>query len=47
MTPSVELEKQRKVEIFNIVVPLLAQPPEIFAKPTKQILVVNDEDPED
>jgi hypothetical protein len=47
LSVSNELEKQRKLEVFNLVVPLLANPPEIFAKAVKQILNANDEQAED
>lgn len=47
LSVSSELEKQRKLEVFNLVVPLLANPPEIFAKAVKQILNANDEQAED
>ena len=47
LTPSIELDKQRKSELFNIIVPLLSQPPEIFLKAVEQILKINDEDIED
>ncbi len=41
------LEKQRKMELFNIMAPLLVQPPEAFAKPIEQLIKVNEEDPQD
>ena len=41
------LVKAMKMEIFNMLVPLLSQPPEIAAKPAAQILRVNEEDPDD
>ena len=47
LSPSVELEKQRKSEVFNIIAPLLQMPPEIYAKPVKQMLKINEEDLED
>ena len=47
LASSTELEKQRKMELFNIMVPLLGQPPELFAKPIKQLLKVNEENPQD
>jgi len=43
----VELEKQRKLELFNILIPILPGDPSLFAKPVKQILSINDEDLED
>ena len=47
LAPSEELEKQRKSEVFNQLVPLLGQPPELVLKPSKQLLKAHDEDPED
>jgi hypothetical protein len=47
LSPSFELEKQRKMELFNILVPLLGGDPAIFKKSVMQILKVNEEDPDD
>lgn len=47
LTPSLELEKQRKLQMFNVVVPLLQFPMELYAKAIKQIIKVNEEDVED
>jgi hypothetical protein len=47
LTSSSELEKQRKMEVFNIMAPLLGQPPQLYAKPIKQLLVINEEKPQD
>ena len=47
LVPSVEIEKQRKGELFNVVVPVLQGPPELFARPVQQILKINEEDLED
>lgn len=47
IAPSSELEKQRKMELFNIMVPLLGNDPSLFAKPVKQLITVNEEDPKD
>src|SRR3990167_4797674 len=44
LVPSVEIEKQRKGELFNVVVPVLQGPPELFAKPVSEILKINEED---
>lgn len=44
---SQELTKASKMELFNIIVPLLANPPELVAKALKQIMKVNEEDPQD
>ncbi len=46
ISSSVELEKQGKTELFSILVPLLIQPPELFAKPCQQIIRVREEDPQ-
>ena len=47
LAPSLELEKMRKMELFNIIVPLLGQPKELYSKAVNQIIKVNEEDPED
>jgi len=47
LSPSAELEKQRKMELFNILVPLFPQPPELMAKAARQVIKVNDEDEDD
>lgn len=47
LVSSEELEKQRTMETFNIMVPLLPQPPELFAKPVNQLLKKNEMKPED
>jgi hypothetical protein len=47
ISPSEELEKQSKLELFNLLAPLLTGPAELFAKPVKQILKIYDESPED
>lgn len=44
---SQELVKALKMEMFNMLVPLLQMPPELAAKPAEQILKVNEEDPKD
>lgn len=44
---SEELVKQNKMQLFNIIVPLLGAQPQVFAKPVKQIIKVNEEDPKD
>lgn len=41
------LAKAMKMEVFNMLVPLLQAPPEIAARPASQILKVNEEDPKD
>ena len=47
LASSTELEKQRKMELFNIMVPLLGMDPQLFAKPVKQLLKVNEEKAQD
>lgn len=47
LAPSLQFEQQRKIEIFNILGPILAQPPELYAKAATQLLKVNEEDPKD
>lgn len=44
---SQELVKALKMEMFNMLVPLLQFPPELAARPAQQILKVNEEDPKD
>lgn len=44
---SQELVKASKMELANMIMPLLTNPPELFAKPVNQILMVNEEDPGD
>jgi hypothetical protein len=41
------LIKAMKMEVFNMLVPLLGQAKELAAKPASQILKVNEEDPDD
>jgi hypothetical protein len=41
------LEKQNKLEMANLLIPLFVQPPEIVMPAAKQILKAYDEDPED
>lgn len=47
LASSSELEKQRKMEVFNVMAPLLVQPAELYAKPVKQLLVSSEENPVD
>lgn len=44
---SQELVKASKMELFNMLVPLLQFPPEIAARPAEQIIKINEEDPKD
>jgi len=47
LVPSLELEKQRNQEMYNLLVPILQQPPELYAKPAKQLCKVNAQDEKD
>lgn len=47
LSSSAELDKQRNMQFFNIIVPLLANPPEIFAKPVMQLAKSLEMDPRD
>ena len=47
LAPSSEIDKQVKLQLFNILVPLLAGDPKIFYKSAKQIIKINEEDEED
>jgi hypothetical protein len=47
VAPSAELEKQRKMELFNIIVPLLPQPAQVFGKAVQQLIRIQEEDPLD
>lgn len=44
---SQHLVKATKMEMFNILMPLFGQPPELVAKAAAQIIKVNEEDPKD
>lgn len=44
---SQELVKAGKMELFNMLVPLLQFPPEIAARPAEQVCKINEEDPKD
>ena len=47
VSPSLEVEKQRRMEIFNIIAPILINPLELFAKAVEKLLESNDEKAED
>ena len=47
LTPSKQVDKALELEMYNILIPLLAQPPEIYQKVAKQICKLYDKDPED
>ena len=40
------LSKASKMEMFNVLMPLFQQPPELMAKACEQIVKLNEEDPE-
>ena len=44
---SEELIKQNKMQLFNIIVPLLSGQPQQYGKAIQQIIKVNEEDPKD
>jgi hypothetical protein len=44
---SQDLIKAVKTEVFNIIVPLLQFPPQLVGKAVKQLLTINEEDPDD
>lgn len=47
VTSSMELIKQGIKETFSIIAPLLAQPPQIFGKAVKWLLLANEQDPKE
>lgn len=47
LRPSKELERQNKLELANLLIPLLGQPPEMVSKPARRLLEINDEDPDE
>lgn len=47
LIPSEELDKQRKAELFNLIIPVLQFPPELYAKPVGELIKTNKEDVED
>ena len=47
LTPSKQLDKALDLEMLNMVIPLLGQPPEIFQKVVKNILKLYEKTPED
>jgi hypothetical protein len=47
ISSSKELEKRMKLEVFNLIVPLLSMPPEIFAKAVREIFKTYEEEPSD
>lgn len=47
LTPSKQVDKALDLEMYNILIPLLAQPPELYGKIAKSITKLYDKDPKD
>jgi len=47
LTPSKQIDKALDLEMYNVLIPLLAQPPEIYGKIAKSIIKLYDKDPRD
>lgn len=47
LTPSKQIDKALELEMYNMLIPLLAQPPEIYSKVAKSIVKLYDKDPRD
>ncbi len=47
LTPSKQLDKTLELEMYNMLIPLLIQPPEIYSKIGKAICKLYEKDPED
>ena len=47
LTPSKQIDKALDLEMYNILIPLLVQPPEIYSKVGKSIVKLYDKDPRD
>lgn len=47
LTGSKQVDKALELEMYNILIPLLAQPPEIYARVAKSIVKLYDRDPRD
>lgn len=47
LTPSKEIDKALELEMYNLLIPLLMQPPEIYAKVAKGITKLYDKDPKE
>ena len=47
LTPSKQVDKALELEMYNMLIPLLAQPPEIYQKVGKAIVKLYDKDPRD
>ena len=47
LTPSKQVDKALDLEMYNMLIPLLAQPPEIYQKIAKALVKLYDKDPKD
>lgn len=47
LSPSKQVDKALEQEMFNILIPLLAQPPQLYTKIAKEICKLYDKDPDD
>lgn len=47
LTPSKQIDKALDLEMWNILLPLLVQPPQLYAKAAKNIVRLYDKDPEE
>lgn len=47
LAPSKQIEKALGLEMYNILIPLLIQPPEVYAKAAKNIIKLYEKDPKD
>ena len=47
LTPSKQVDKALETEMYNLLIPLLAQPPEVYNKIAKNIVKLYDKDPRD
>lgn len=47
LTPSKQMEKVLDLEMYNMIIPLLIQPPQIYSKVAKNIVKLYDKDPKD
>lgn len=45
LSPSKQVDKAQELEMWNMLIPLLVQPPEIYAKAAKSIIKLYDKDP--
>lgn len=47
LTPSKQLDKALTLEMYNLLIPILAQPPQLYGKIAKDIIKLYDKDPKD